>query len=152
MHWKTALNKLLLSSNRSNWKGFTRPRLEVWMLRLPPSGKYSEQYNTYLFAYPSLCLFFLNSSCAFVFRKDLSVSQRECEEVKVLLKHKEKQAAEALRADGAPRVAGLCLKCAQHEAVLTGSRRNPDLQTIDRLTQSVETHKHTHKSIAWVTS
>uniref|UniRef100_A0A3P9NSF5 SHH signaling and ciliogenesis regulator sdccag8 n=1 Tax=Poecilia reticulata TaxID=8081 RepID=A0A3P9NSF5_POERE len=46
--------------------------------------------------------------------KDLSVSQKECEEVKVRLRHKEQQVAEALKADGAPRVAGLCLQCAQH--------------------------------------
>ncbi|TNN64344.1 Serologically defined colon cancer antigen 8 [Liparis tanakae] len=39
-------------------------------------------------------------------RKDLSVSQKECEEVKDRLRHREKQAADALRADGAPRVAG----------------------------------------------
>ncbi|KAI4812286.1 hypothetical protein KUCAC02_023686 [Chaenocephalus aceratus] len=47
----------------------------------------------------------------------ISLSQKECEEVKVRLRHREKQAADALRADGAPRVAGLCLQCAQHEAV-----------------------------------
>ncbi|XP_068184238.1 serologically defined colon cancer antigen 8 homolog [Antennarius striatus] len=68
-------------------------------------------------------------------RKDLSVSQKEYEEVKVLLRHKEKQAADALRADGVPRVAGLCLKCAQLEAILPGSQTNLHLQTIDRLTQ-----------------
>uniref|UniRef100_A0A3Q2ZLK9 SHH signaling and ciliogenesis regulator sdccag8 n=1 Tax=Kryptolebias marmoratus TaxID=37003 RepID=A0A3Q2ZLK9_KRYMA len=67
-------------------------------------------------------------------RKDLSVSQKECEELKVRLKHKEKQAADALRADGAPRVAGLCLKCAQHEAVLAGTHANLHAQAIDRLT------------------
>ncbi|XP_040905137.1 serologically defined colon cancer antigen 8 homolog [Toxotes jaculatrix] len=68
-------------------------------------------------------------------RKDLSVSQKECEEVKVLLRHREKQAAEALKADGAPRVAGLCLKCAQHEAVLAGTHTNLHVQAIDRLTK-----------------
>ncbi|KAM4592160.1 serologically defined colon cancer antigen 8 homolog isoform 2-T2 [Odontesthes bonariensis] len=68
-------------------------------------------------------------------RKDLSVSQKECEEVKVRLRHREKQAADALRADGAPRVAGLCLKCAQHEAVLAETHTNLHVQTIDRLTK-----------------
>uniref|UniRef100_A0A3Q0RSB4 SHH signaling and ciliogenesis regulator sdccag8 n=1 Tax=Amphilophus citrinellus TaxID=61819 RepID=A0A3Q0RSB4_AMPCI len=68
-------------------------------------------------------------------RKDLSVSQRECEEVKLRLRHREKQAADALRADGAPRVAGLCLKCAQHEAVLAGTHTNLHVQAIDRLTK-----------------
>ncbi|XP_068424728.1 serologically defined colon cancer antigen 8 homolog [Clinocottus analis] len=66
-------------------------------------------------------------------RKDLSVSQTECEEVKDRLRHREKQAADALRADGAPRVAGLCLKCAQHEAVLAGTHTNLHVQAIDRL-------------------
>lgn len=68
-------------------------------------------------------------------RKDLSVSQRECEEVKLRLRHREKQAADALKADGAPRVAGLCLKCAQHEAVLAGTHTNLHIQAIDRLTK-----------------
>ncbi|XP_034753254.1 serologically defined colon cancer antigen 8 homolog isoform X1 [Etheostoma cragini] len=68
-------------------------------------------------------------------RKDLSVSQKECEEVKVRLRHWEKQTADALRADGAPRVAGLCLKCAQHEAVLAGTHTNLHVQAIDRLTK-----------------
>ncbi|XP_037320995.2 serologically defined colon cancer antigen 8 homolog [Pungitius pungitius] len=66
-------------------------------------------------------------------RKDLSVSQKECEEVKDRLRHREKHAADALRADGAPRVAGLCLQCAQHEAVLAGTHTNQHVQAIDRL-------------------
>uniref|UniRef100_A0A3B3WTX5 Serologically defined colon cancer antigen 8 n=1 Tax=Poecilia mexicana TaxID=48701 RepID=A0A3B3WTX5_9TELE len=68
-------------------------------------------------------------------RKDLSVSQKECEEVKVRLRHKEQQVAEALKADGAPRVAGLCLQCAQHEAVVAGTHANLHVQAIDRLTK-----------------
>ncbi|KAJ4948950.1 hypothetical protein JOQ06_020471 [Pogonophryne albipinna] len=68
-------------------------------------------------------------------RKDLSVSQKECEEVKGRLRHREKQAADALRADGAPRVAGLCLQCAQHEAVLAGTHTNLHVQAIDRVTK-----------------
>uniref|UniRef100_A0A672JNV1 Serologically defined colon cancer antigen 8 n=1 Tax=Salarias fasciatus TaxID=181472 RepID=A0A672JNV1_SALFA len=68
-------------------------------------------------------------------RKDLSVSQKECEELRVRLMRKEKQAAAALKADGAPCVAGLCLKCAQHEAVLAGTHTNLHVQAIDRLTK-----------------
>ncbi|XP_058507239.1 serologically defined colon cancer antigen 8 homolog isoform X2 [Solea solea] len=68
-------------------------------------------------------------------RKDLSVSQKECEEVKVQLRRKEKQAADARRSDGVPRVAGLCIKCAQHEAVLAGTHTNQHVQAIDRLTK-----------------
>ncbi|KAM9804118.1 serologically defined colon cancer antigen 8 homolog [Neosynchiropus ocellatus] len=67
-------------------------------------------------------------------RKELSVSQRECEEVKVL-RHREKQTADALRAGGGPRVSGLCLKCAQHEAVMAGSHANLHMQTIERITK-----------------
>ncbi|KAM3863090.1 serologically defined colon cancer antigen 8 homolog [Diretmus argenteus] len=69
------------------------------------------------------------------FRKELSVSQKECEEVKARLRHREAQAAETLKGDGAPRVAGLCLKCAQHEAVLAGTHTNMHIQAIDRLTK-----------------
>lgn len=74
------------------------------------------------------------------FRKDLSLSQRECEELKVRLGQKEKEAAEALRADGAPRVAGLCLKCVQHETVSADSHKKQHVQTIERLKKSVETY------------
>ncbi|XP_015253711.1 PREDICTED: serologically defined colon cancer antigen 8 [Cyprinodon variegatus] len=68
-------------------------------------------------------------------RKDLSVSQKECEEVKVRLRHKEKQVAGASKADGAPCVAGLCVQCAQHEAVLAGTHADLHVQAIDRLTK-----------------
>ncbi|CAJ1067112.1 serologically defined colon cancer antigen 8 homolog [Xyrichtys novacula] len=68
-------------------------------------------------------------------RKERSVSQKECEELRVCLKHKEKQAADKQRSDGAPRVAGLCLKCAQQEAVLAGTHTNLHVQAIDRLTK-----------------
>ncbi|XP_056147266.1 serologically defined colon cancer antigen 8 homolog [Lampris incognitus] len=68
-------------------------------------------------------------------RKDLAVSQREREELKARLKHREVQAAETLNADGAPRVGGLCLKCAQHEAILAGTHTSMHVQAIDRLTK-----------------
>ncbi|KAG7228550.1 hypothetical protein INR49_007724 [Caranx melampygus] len=54
-------------------------------------------------------------------RKDLSVSQKECEDVKVRLRHKEKQAVDALRTDGAPQrdellVALRAVRASQQEA------------------------------------
>lgn len=76
------------------------------------------------------------------FRKDLSFSQRECEELKVRLSQKEKEAAEALRAGGAPRVAGLCLTCAQQHAVSADLQTNQHVQTITKLKKSVETYTH----------
>lgn len=74
------------------------------------------------------------------FRKDLSFSQRECEELKVRLSQREKEAAEALRAGGAPCVAGLCLTCAQQHAVSADSQTNQHVQTISKLKKSVETY------------
>ncbi|XP_060896061.1 serologically defined colon cancer antigen 8 homolog isoform X2 [Labrus mixtus] len=68
-------------------------------------------------------------------RKDLSISQKECEEVRVRLRHREKQAADKQRSDRAPHVEGLCLNCAQHEAVLAGTHTNLHFQAIDRLTK-----------------
>uniref|UniRef100_A0A3Q3WMU2 Uncharacterized protein n=1 Tax=Mola mola TaxID=94237 RepID=A0A3Q3WMU2_MOLML len=70
--------------------------------------------------------------CCFSFW-DLSVSQKECEEVKVRLRHREKQ--DALKDNGAPCVAGICLKCAKHEAGLAGPDTNLYLQAIDKLTK-----------------
>ncbi|XP_055358685.1 serologically defined colon cancer antigen 8 homolog isoform X6 [Betta splendens] len=68
-------------------------------------------------------------------RRDLSVSQKECEELKIRLRQREKHATNAVRTDGAPRVSGLCLKCAQHEAVLAETHTNLHVQAIDRLTK-----------------
>ncbi|KAM9365689.1 serologically defined colon cancer antigen 8 homolog [Pholidichthys leucotaenia] len=68
-------------------------------------------------------------------RKDLSVSQKECEEVKVRLRHRETQAAGTPRTDGTLSVAGLCLRCAQHEAVLAETHTNLHVQAIERLTK-----------------
>lgn len=73
-------------------------------------------------------------------RKELSVSQKECEEVRLQLRHKEKQLAHATKTDGVPHVSGLCLMCAQHEAVLAGTHTNVHVQAIDRLTRSVKIH------------
>lgn len=68
-------------------------------------------------------------------RKDLSLSQKECEELRFRLGQKEKEAAEAQRADGPPRVAGQCLKC-----VSADSLTHQHVQTIGRLKKSVETY------------
>lgn len=156
---------------RNNWKGSTRPRLKAWRLRSSPSGQYTREIWSQCglqwlclffvasefqrarhlsFLAPFLSLFLHFSNFDSLFRKDLSVSQKECEEVKVRLRHREKQAADVLRSHGAPPVAGLCLKCAQHEAVLAGTHINLHVQAIDRLTKSVVTH--THKTFLSVTS
>lgn len=65
-------------------------------------------------------------------KKDLVSSQKECEEVKGRLRHKETTAA--LVGTG-QRVGGLCIKCAQHEAVLAETHSNVHVQAIERLTK-----------------
>lgn len=67
----------------------------------------------------------------FLFRKDLAESQKNCEDLKERLKHKES----LLAANISNRVGGLCLKCAQHEAVLSQTHNNVHMQTIERLTK-----------------
>ncbi|XP_019602382.2 serologically defined colon cancer antigen 8 isoform X2 [Rhinolophus sinicus] len=64
-------------------------------------------------------------------RKDLAESQKNCEDLKERLKHKES----LLAANISNRVGGLCLKCAQHEAVLSQTHNNVHMQTIERLTK-----------------
>lgn len=68
------------------------------------------------------------------FSKNLASSQKECEEVKGRLRHKE-----AMAAAGSAKqcVGGLCLKCAQNEAVLAETHSNMHIQAIERLTKSV---------------
>ncbi|XP_054655301.1 serologically defined colon cancer antigen 8 homolog isoform X4 [Dunckerocampus dactyliophorus] len=68
-------------------------------------------------------------------RRDLSLSQEECNDVMARLRRSEKETVDAQRANGAPRVAGLCLKCAQQEAVLAGAPTNVHVQALDRLTK-----------------
>ncbi|ELW49512.1 Serologically defined colon cancer antigen 8, partial [Tupaia chinensis] len=65
-------------------------------------------------------------------RKDLAEYQKTCEDLKERLKHKEA----LLAANSCNRVGGLCLKCAQHEAVLSQTHNNVHMQTIERLTNS----------------
>ncbi|KAJ8387332.1 hypothetical protein AAFF_G00158280 [Aldrovandia affinis] len=65
------------------------------------------------------------------FRMNLAAAQKECEEVKGRLRQREALAAPG----GAPKVGGLCLKCAQHEAVLAQTHANVHAQAIERLTK-----------------
>lgn len=74
----------------------------------------------------------LLSNCLCVCRKDLACVQKEYEETKERLRHKEVMAAATVSGQ---RVGGLCLKCAQHEAVLAETHSNVHVQTIERLTK-----------------
>lgn len=65
-------------------------------------------------------------------KKELASTQKEYEETKERLRHKEVM----VEATGSgQRVGGLCLKCAQHEAVLAETHSNVHVQTIERLTK-----------------
>ncbi|MBN3309258.1 SDCG8 protein, partial [Amia calva] len=64
-------------------------------------------------------------------RKDLATAQKEAEEMKGRLRHREAVAA----VGGGARVGGLCLKCAQHDAVLAQTHTNMHVQVIERLTR-----------------
>ncbi|XP_070257462.1 serologically defined colon cancer antigen 8 isoform X2 [Myotis yumanensis] len=66
-----------------------------------------------------------------VLRKDLAECQKNCEDLKGRLKHKES----VLAAQASSRVGGLCVKCAQHEAVLSQTHSHVHMQTIERLTK-----------------
>ncbi|KAI4892057.1 hypothetical protein NFI96_022364, partial [Prochilodus magdalenae] len=77
-------------------------------------------------------------------KKDLVSCQKECEEVKERLRHKE---AMASLVGAGQHVAGLCVKCAQHEAVLAETHTNVHVQAIERLTKSVVV-----KKCAWCSS
>ncbi|XP_070458250.1 serologically defined colon cancer antigen 8 isoform X3 [Equus przewalskii] len=64
-------------------------------------------------------------------RKDLAEYRKNYEDLKQQLKHKES----LLAANISHRVGGLCLKCAQHEAVLSQTHTNAHMQTVERLTK-----------------
>ncbi|NWI11782.1 SDCG8 protein, partial [Crypturellus soui] len=64
-------------------------------------------------------------------RKDLSESQKICQDLEGRLKHQKSLTA----ATNSSRVGGLCLKCVQHEAVLAQTHSNVHMQTIERLTK-----------------
>ncbi|NWV85401.1 SDCG8 protein, partial [Dasyornis broadbenti] len=64
-------------------------------------------------------------------RKDLSESQKTCIDLEGRLKHQKS----LFSARNSSRVGGLCLNCAQHEAVLAQTHCNVHVQTIERLTR-----------------
>ncbi|XP_065488588.1 serologically defined colon cancer antigen 8 isoform X3 [Caloenas nicobarica] len=64
-------------------------------------------------------------------RKDLSESRKTCQDLEGRLKH-QKSLVSAMNSS---RVGGLCLKCAQHEAVLAQTHCNVHMQTIERVTK-----------------
>ncbi|XP_053920115.1 serologically defined colon cancer antigen 8 isoform X1 [Cuculus canorus] len=64
-------------------------------------------------------------------RKDLSESQKTCQDLEGRLKHQKS----LVSATNSIRVGGLCLKCAQHEAVLAQTHSNVHVQTIERVTK-----------------
>uniref|UniRef100_A0A8D0FZI2 Serologically defined colon cancer antigen 8 n=1 Tax=Strix occidentalis caurina TaxID=311401 RepID=A0A8D0FZI2_STROC len=64
-------------------------------------------------------------------RKDLSESQKTCRDLEGRLKHQKS----LVSATNSIRVGGLCLKCAQHEAVLAQTHSNVHMQTIERVTK-----------------
>ncbi|XP_004626889.1 serologically defined colon cancer antigen 8 isoform X2 [Octodon degus] len=64
-------------------------------------------------------------------RKDLAEYRKNCDDLKQRLKHKES----LLATNVSNRVSGLCLKCAQQEAVLSQTHNNVHIQTIERLTR-----------------
>uniref|UniRef100_A0A8D0HCM9 Serologically defined colon cancer antigen 8 n=1 Tax=Sphenodon punctatus TaxID=8508 RepID=A0A8D0HCM9_SPHPU len=64
-------------------------------------------------------------------RQDLSESQKNCEDLRGRLKHQNMLMA----ASASNQASGLCLKCAQHEAVLSQTHSNVHMQMIERLTK-----------------
>ncbi|NXA15767.1 SDCG8 protein, partial [Sapayoa aenigma] len=64
-------------------------------------------------------------------RRDLSDSQKTCQDLEGRLKHQKS----VFSATNSSHVGGLCLKCAQHEAVLAQTHCNVHVQTIERLTK-----------------
>ncbi|XP_014733552.1 PREDICTED: serologically defined colon cancer antigen 8 isoform X5 [Sturnus vulgaris] len=64
-------------------------------------------------------------------RKDLSESQKTCKDLEGRLKHQKS----LFSARNSSQVGGLCLNCAQHEAVLAQTHCNVHVQTIERLSR-----------------
>ncbi|NXL65631.1 SDCG8 protein, partial [Chordeiles acutipennis] len=64
-------------------------------------------------------------------RKDLSESQKTCKDLEGRLKHQKL----LVSATNPSRVGGLCLNCAQQEAVLAQTHSNVHMQTIERITK-----------------
>ncbi|XP_031448545.1 serologically defined colon cancer antigen 8 isoform X1 [Phasianus colchicus] len=64
-------------------------------------------------------------------RKHLSESQKTCEDLEARLKHQKS----LVSATNSSRVGGLCLKCAQQEAILAQTHSNVHMQAIERVTK-----------------
>ncbi|XP_044275439.1 serologically defined colon cancer antigen 8 isoform X4 [Varanus komodoensis] len=64
-------------------------------------------------------------------RKELVESQKNCEDLSGRLKHQHLLSASS----SSNRVFGLCLKCAQHEAVISQTHLSAHMQAIERLTK-----------------
>ncbi|XP_020392837.2 serologically defined colon cancer antigen 8 homolog [Rhincodon typus] len=64
-----------------------------------------------------------------IYRKDLSESQKECQQLEERLKVQES----LLAIDSSERVSGLCVKCAQHEAVLARTHNDLETKAVERL-------------------
>ncbi|XP_068920565.1 serologically defined colon cancer antigen 8 isoform X2 [Petaurus breviceps papuanus] len=95
----------------------TTHNLEKWQLELERLKLIYEEKNEIL------------ESQVRTLRKDLSVSEKNCEDLKGRLRHQESLNAVSNR------VGGLCLKCSQHEAILAQTHTNAHVQTIERLTK-----------------
>lgn len=93
------------------------------------AGKWKLELERLKLAYDQKCE--ILESQLRVLRKNLAESQKNCEDLKERLKHKES----VLAAQVSSRVGGLCVKCAQHEAVLSQTHSNVHMQTIERLTK-----------------
>ncbi|XP_012859415.3 serologically defined colon cancer antigen 8 isoform X1 [Echinops telfairi] len=105
-----------LSHDKTDW---VKAEAEKWKLEL------ERLKLTYMDKYEIL------ESQMISLRKDLAEYQKKCEDLQERLKHKES----LLAANVSNRVGGLCLKCAQHEAVLSQTHNNVHIQTIERLTK-----------------
>uniref|UniRef100_A0A8C2TPM3 SHH signaling and ciliosis regulator SDCCAG8 n=1 Tax=Coturnix japonica TaxID=93934 RepID=A0A8C2TPM3_COTJA len=64
-------------------------------------------------------------------RKHLSESRKTCEDLEARLKHQKS----LVSATNSSRVGGLCLKCAQQEAILAQTHSNVHVQVIERVTK-----------------
>ncbi|XP_074945489.1 serologically defined colon cancer antigen 8 isoform X2 [Phalacrocorax aristotelis] len=78
-------------------------------------------------------------------RKDLSESQKTCKDLEERLKHQKS----LVSATNSSRVGGLCLKCAQHEAVLAQTHSNVHMQTIERVTKERDDLMDALVSLRW---
>ncbi|XP_060048042.1 serologically defined colon cancer antigen 8 isoform X3 [Erinaceus europaeus] len=119
-HWVDEVSKRpFMHGNADMIKVASASETEKWKLELERLKVTYEEKNEILESQLNLL------------RKDLAEYQKKCEDLKEQLKHKES----LLAANISNRVGGLCLKCAQHEAVLSQTHNNVHMQTIERLTK-----------------